>query len=715
MFFAKSREIVEEAFAGDIIGIPNHGTLKIGDTLTAGESLRFTGIPSFAPEIFRRVLLKSPLKAKALAKGLTQLAEEGAIQVFKMILGGEFIVGVVGQLQLEVMKHRLLAEYSVEADYEAVDFSTRAVGHSDHGRQAARGNPQDDGQVPAPQRGQPRPRRARRPGLSGAEQVEPGQGGGAIPRRSLPGHPGTHVIGKRLLPIAFALTGCATVAPVMPEPPPPTIAPPPWPGGDGRPTTSTWLDTYDTLVATIREYHEPAEPAFANLGRNWDDDVAALRRRMAEADGVQDVQRVLDALQNSLLDRHLRYQPAVPDAGWAVLPIGLVADPTDEGFRLLIADVRDPKLPLAVGDAVAAIDSVPTRDVLHRHRFATAANQPRAHADAVARSLTQRRLSLWPNLVGRPVTLSVAGKADVTVRWEGRQPPAGLDEGLALELRCDGVPRRDYGSYRLFGVGINVCLYASDDPAYAPYPIVRHHGFLYEGRHDAGRLARLDRTLVAETLAERKKVAGVVLDLRDNHGGNNPHVFLDWYAPGPYDAMDVVVRLHESLAERDDGVLERILWSSRRAERYRALQAEGKLTWSHPFLCPDEACTKGHRHEGGKPVTKAPIALLVGPMCISSCDTFAAVFAREKFGPLVGEPTAAAYTVNRLPIEVTTKGGTELGTFHVAISRARFGEDGPWLEGAPLPVDVVVPRRWETRDEHDRALVDAAIARLRRR
>ena len=124
MFFAKSREIVEEAFAGDIIGIPNHGILKIGDTLTAGEPLRFTGIPSFAPEIFRRVILKSPLKAKALAKGLTQLAEEGAIQVFKMILGGEFIVGVVGQLQLEVMKHRLMTEYSVDADYEAVDFST---------------------------------------------------------------------------------------------------------------------------------------------------------------------------------------------------------------------------------------------------------------------------------------------------------------------------------------------------------------------------------------------------------------------------------------------------------------------------------------------------------------------------------------------------------------------------------------------------------------
>ncbi len=124
MFFASNREIVEQAYAGDIIGIPNHGTIKIGDTFTQGELLRFTGIPSFAPEIFRRVVLKSPLKAKALAKGLEQLAEEGAIQVFKMMMGSDFVVGVVGQLQLEVMKHRLLHEYSVEADYEAVEYTT---------------------------------------------------------------------------------------------------------------------------------------------------------------------------------------------------------------------------------------------------------------------------------------------------------------------------------------------------------------------------------------------------------------------------------------------------------------------------------------------------------------------------------------------------------------------------------------------------------------
>ena len=122
-FLASTRTIVDEAYAGDIIGIPNHGTIKIGDSFTDGELLRFTGIPSFAPEMFRRVMLRTPLKAKALAKGLRQLAEEGAIQVFKPTLGANWVVGAVGQLQLEVMKHRLDAEYSVEAAYEPIDFS----------------------------------------------------------------------------------------------------------------------------------------------------------------------------------------------------------------------------------------------------------------------------------------------------------------------------------------------------------------------------------------------------------------------------------------------------------------------------------------------------------------------------------------------------------------------------------------------------------------
>jgi peptide chain release factor 3 len=121
IFMAQDRENVEEAWPGDIIGLPNHGTIKIGDTFSSKEALKFTGIPNFAPEHFRRVLLKNPLKMKQLQKGLVQLAEEGAIQVFHPLIGSDCIMGAVGVLQFEVTVARLKNEYGVDAVYEPVN------------------------------------------------------------------------------------------------------------------------------------------------------------------------------------------------------------------------------------------------------------------------------------------------------------------------------------------------------------------------------------------------------------------------------------------------------------------------------------------------------------------------------------------------------------------------------------------------------------------
>jgi peptide chain release factor 3 len=113
-FLSQRRDIVDEAFAGDIIGIPNHGTIALGDTLTEGEQLQFGGLPFFAPELFRRADLASPMKAKQLRIGLQQLSEEGAIQIFQPILGGSPIMAAVGALQFDVAAHRLQHEYGVD-------------------------------------------------------------------------------------------------------------------------------------------------------------------------------------------------------------------------------------------------------------------------------------------------------------------------------------------------------------------------------------------------------------------------------------------------------------------------------------------------------------------------------------------------------------------------------------------------------------------------
>jgi peptide chain release factor 3 len=123
IFMAQERSNIDEAFPGDIIGIHNHGTIKIGDTFTEKEPLKFLGIPSFAPEHFKRVILRNPLKTKSLQKGLLQLAEEGTIQVFRPMISNDYILGAVGILQFDVTMARLQAEYGVEAGYEHVDFS----------------------------------------------------------------------------------------------------------------------------------------------------------------------------------------------------------------------------------------------------------------------------------------------------------------------------------------------------------------------------------------------------------------------------------------------------------------------------------------------------------------------------------------------------------------------------------------------------------------
>ncbi|WP_290611051.1 peptide chain release factor 3 [Arsukibacterium sp. UBA3155] len=133
-FLAGDREHLDVAYPGDIIGLHNHGTIKIGDTFTTGEDMQFSGIPNFAPELFRRIRLRDPLKQKQLLKGLVQLSEEGAVQVFRPLDTNDLIVGAVGVLQFDVVVSRLKSEYNVDAIYESVNVATARWVYSADGK-----------------------------------------------------------------------------------------------------------------------------------------------------------------------------------------------------------------------------------------------------------------------------------------------------------------------------------------------------------------------------------------------------------------------------------------------------------------------------------------------------------------------------------------------------------------------------------------------------
>jgi peptide chain release factor 3 len=124
MFLAQDREIAEEAWPGDIVGLPNHGTLHIGDSLTSGECLRFTGIPDFAPELLQRIRPQDPMRSKHLGRALEQLAEEGAARILRTKLGSHWVVGVVGALQFEVLADRIRTEYKIPVIFESTSLYT---------------------------------------------------------------------------------------------------------------------------------------------------------------------------------------------------------------------------------------------------------------------------------------------------------------------------------------------------------------------------------------------------------------------------------------------------------------------------------------------------------------------------------------------------------------------------------------------------------------
>ncbi|MEO1567775.1 MAG: peptide chain release factor 3 [Pseudomonadota bacterium] len=133
MFLAQDREITETAYGGDVIGIPNHGQLRVGDSLSETGSVVFAGIPNFAPEILRRARVKDPMKQKHLKKALESLAEEGVTQLFRPAIGSDMIVGAVGQLQIEVMSERVAAEYGLDVDFEAAPYNVARWMSSDDG------------------------------------------------------------------------------------------------------------------------------------------------------------------------------------------------------------------------------------------------------------------------------------------------------------------------------------------------------------------------------------------------------------------------------------------------------------------------------------------------------------------------------------------------------------------------------------------------------
>ena len=458
---------------------------------------------------------------------------------------------------------------------------------------------------------------------------------------------------------------------------------------------------FDRLVKEIRSYH-----VFSNVWpeTEWAKDLPALERELLEAPGRDELLLALCHLSNHLRDGHLTFS-ACPRAKGpkerAVLPVAFALAGSYEAPSFIVTEAERAS-GVAPGDVLLSYDGVTSAGLLEHYRFELSGAHVGVRLEQLTELLHARYSFGQPGLAGTGVTVTVRHGTAVM----NAQPQFAVADPRAIGVPSPGdcpALSRDYaGEYELVEVGAHVCLYRARRAPFAQYPIIRQLSFLYA----AGELAA-DHARVQAFLAQTPPVAGVLLDLRDNFGGIAADYFLPWYSSGAYRGASEWLHLRRELDDR--ARLRAALRSDAAVDEYLRRATEGGDWWVRPFDCDHGDC-QGARARALHRVSAAPVALLLGPGCRSSCDTFTAIWTRERFGPTAGTPPSAMYTSVRYPLPVAL-GDEPLGDFEIALCGLRFDDDEPWLEGRALPIDSFVEPGWPERP-YDRSLLLAAVRAL---
>ncbi len=479
------------------------------------------------------------------------------------------------------------------------------------------------------------------------------------------------------------------------------------------------LQLFAELEAKVREVHVFSPNTEKNLGFTWQDEVPQLREEFRRASSRPALQEALFHFDASLHDTHCRYRPEGNDARLR-LPLRLEAFANGDAAELRVTSVRTKAAAkgIAVGDVLASFDGVVARDLVHTHRNVSNMNQWPLVAEEVARYLTRRRLSNTTLRAGARSTLALVGAdgaaKQVTLDWEESGAQGDSDFSADYADKSCGPETPEYGhGYQIAARGHGACVYASKDPGFAGYPIVYQWTFRYWNDEAVGQYVLADQALLQSTLA-RLAPRGVVLDVSHNGGGNNPNLFLDWWAPHPYVDMYTRVRLIPALhtEAQVDQVLRNMGGATTRSYLAELLtHAQGaKFTKARPFACPEAGCDWDNRYTPSHRVTTAPVALVVGGGCNSACAAFVLQFERARWAPLVGTSSMAGYTTHRYKHELPEG----LGSLDFASSEDAASADGPSVEGLPTQLTDTISQTWANRGEYASLLVERAIAALRR-
>ncbi len=491
------------------------------------------------------------------------------------------------------------------------------------------------------------------------------------------------------------------------------------------------------LVGAVRKYHMFSAVLAKSLGRRWDDDLPALESAFASAETEPLLRDALGRFGASLHDAHCVYS-AEKQGERLRSDVALDVEWIGGAPRFYLASTSPALGPEArPGDVVVSLNGVPAERFLEENMLRSSGNTRRRIAEDLAAWVGHRFTMESSTRAGDTERLVLrhrdgGGELPLTITWKPDpiRPPleddpahAAFDDIDYARARCAPDLRDvDYGGgYRLSAHGKLFCLYTSTKAPFDAHPIVRHFSFRYSGAFQRKPLypayiepgtayqVEADHHALRALLRAGPRVAGLILDLRNNRGGNDSRWFLDWYAPGPY--VDTFLRVPRLADWSDPQFKARVenlddAWTTWYPAAEKA--AAGPFL-RRPFFCENAACSGDNRQVPAHGVVDAPVALLVGPGCGSACAAVALVFDENDYGPLIGEPTGASYTTYRLQYPVRTRAGRELGTLGLALSHDESGKTGEDFEGRDVHVDYPVARTFDGRARWDAELVAAAV------
>lgn len=535
--------------------------------------------------------------------------------------------------------------------------------------------------------------------------------------------------------IALALLPLVVLASCAPPPGSGEVASPRAPGGP-RPaatlTTGTppkpsekaevlpgkgaYLPLFDALVAKVRRYHVFAEGQGAVFERS----LARLRAEAANAETETQAAVALSHLQKALGDRHCNLSPPT-DVRPARLGLGLSLHTEREPagrVRVRVEKVDDPALEakVHVGSELLTVDGVPIEAWLAEHPFESNALNPDAHLSETAAAIVMQTVPWTTVREGDVRKLGFAAEGELALpfrrpfRYEREESLPGIDDSPAMaSISCTQDGKVPYAGFELASLGVNYCTYRpkTENRAAQGTRIVRFVSFMYPARDSSAQLrwVRVDHDGLVRDLAGAKRV---VLDVHENHGGNNPFVFLSWFAKRPWQHELVTVRVSADFGE--DEARQFLYGDGPLTKRYLEAAKRGEGWLTYPFLCTGEGCEGLRGPRPPERVTEAPVGLVTGPECTSSCDALSVVWSEYGMGPIVGKQPMHGFTSVRHEFPMRGPDGRVLGLFRLALSREGF-KGKPPLEGAPIRLDWQAPETFATRD----SWLDASVAEVDKR